>query len=340
MGPGENTMHFSKPQDSDVDPELLQLFRASKICVVVPCHNEERNLPVVIRTLPDYIHSIVVIDDVSTDNTIAVAEAERANDPRVVIVRHAENQGVGGAIASGYEWARDNGMDAAVVMAGDAQMDPSELPILLAPCLRDGVNYVKGNRLIYQQARHIIPGIRFFGNSALSLFTKFASGYWHISDSQCGYTVVDKKVLKNIDWQKMYKRYGQPNDLLVSLNIQNFTVKDVAVRPVYGVGEVSGIKIKRVIFTISRVLVKRGFERLFLKYIVYDFHPLMFFVLFSALTALLAIIFFINVIVKWIAMGEAPVLSTLSFLFTVGFSLNSLFFAMWMDMEANKPLRR
>jgi len=333
-------MHISKPKDSDVAPDLLKLFRESKICIVVPCHNEERNLPTVIRTIPDYCDAIVVVDDVSSDNTIAVAEREREADPRVVIVRHAVNQGVGGAIASGYEWARDNGMDAAVVMAGDAQMDPAELPALLAPCLRDGVNYVKGNRLVYQQSRHIIPGIRFFGNSVLSLMTKFASGYWHVSDSQCGYTVVDKKVLALIDWQKMYKRYGQPNDLLVSLNIQNFTVKDVPVRPIYGVGEVSGIKIKRVIFTISRVLIKRGLERLFLKYVVYDFNPLIFFFLFGLFTALLSVLFFISLIVKWVAIGEAPVLSTLAFLFTVGFSLNSLFFSMWMDMEANKPLKR
>lgn len=333
-------MHFSKPDETDVDSELLAIFRSSKICIVVPAHNEERNLPIVIRTIPDYVDSIVVVDDVSTDKTSTVAENERELDPRVVLLQHEVNQGVGGAIATGYEWARDNDMDAAVVMAGDAQMDPSELPILLAPCLRDGVNYVKGNRLIYQQARHIIPGIRFFGNSALSLFTKFASGYWHISDSQCGYTVVDRKVLKLIDWSKMYRRYGQPNDLLVSLNIQNFTVKDVPVRPVYGVGEVSGIKIKRVIFTISRVLIRRGFERLFLKYVVYDFNPLVFFVVFSFVTALMAFVFFVNVIAQWVATGEAPILSTLSFLFTVSFSLNSIFFAMWMDMEANKPLRR
>lgn len=335
----EIAMHFSKPVDTDVDPQLLELFRSSRICIVVPAHNEERNLAVVIRTIPDYCDAIVVVDDVSTDNSIAVAERERQTDPRVVVLKHNVNQGVGGAIATGYEWARDNGMDCAVVMAGDAQMDPSELPVLLAPCLRDRVNYVKGNRLIYQQARHIIPGIRFFGNSALSFFTKFASGYWHVSDSQCGYTVADKKVLQLIDWTKMYRRYGQPNDLLVSLNIQNFTVRDVSVRPVYGVGEVSGIKIKRVIFTISNVLVRRGLERLLLKYVVYDFHPLIFFLAFSVITAVLALLFFFNVIYQWSVTGTAPVLGTLSFLFTIGFSLNSLFFATWMDMEANKQLR-
>ncbi|CAM5574420.1 hypothetical protein MAUB1S_09655 [Mycolicibacterium aubagnense] len=333
-------MHISKPSDAEVDPNLLPVLRAAKIAIVVPCHNEQRNLPTVIETIPDYCDAIVVVDDKSTDDTVAVAMRAREKDPRVVILQHEVNQGVGGAIATGYEWARDNDMDAAVVMAGDAQMDPAELPILLAPCLCQGVNYVKGNRLIYQQSRHIIPGIRFFGNSALSLLTKFASGYWHVSDSQCGYTVADKSVLRLIDWSKMYRRYGQPNDLLVSLNIQNFSVKDVPVKPIYGVGEVSGIKLHRVIFTISNVLAKRGLERLFLKYVVYDFNPLIFFFIFGIMTAIMALLFFVSVIIKWIAMGEAPVLSTLAFLFTVGFSLNSFFFSMWMDMEANKSLKR
>jgi len=333
-------MHISKPSDADVNPELLRILRAAKIAIVVPCFNEQRNIRTVIETIPDYCDAVVVVDDKSTDDTVAIARRSQEIDPRVVVLEHAINQGVGGAIASGYEWARDNGMDAAVVMAGDAQMDPAELPILLAPCLVDGVNYVKGNRLVYQQSRHIIPGIRFFGNSALSLLTKFASGYWHVSDSQCGYTVADRNVLKLVDWSKMYRRYGQPNDLLVSLNIQNFSVKDVPVRPIYGVGEVSGIKLRRVVFTISNVLMRRGLERLLLKYVVYDFNPLIFFVAFSFLTAILAFFFFVSVVIKWIATGEAPILSTLAFLFTVGFSFNSLFFSMWMDMEANKPLKR
>lgn len=333
-------MHFSKPDSSLLEPNLLELFRKSKICIVVPAHNEEKNLATVIRTIPDYCDAIVVVDDKSRDRTAEIAEEERVADPRVVLIRHTENQGVGGAIATGYAWVRDNDMDCAVVMAGDAQMDPQELPLLLAPCLRDGVNYVKGNRLIYQQAHRIIPSIRFFGNSALSLFTKFASGYWHVSDSQCGYTVADREVLHRIDWTKMYRRYGQPNDLLVSLNIQNMTVKDVPVRPVYGVGEVSGIKIRKVIFTISTVLLKRGGERLFLKYVLYDFHPLILFLAFSIFASLLSLIFFLSVIIQWVMNGQAPVLSTISFLFASGFALNSLFFAMWMDMEANKLLRR
>ena len=137
----------------------------------------------------------------------------------------------------------------------------------------------------------------------------------------------------------MYRRYGQPNDLLVTLNIQNFTVRDVAVRPVYGVGEISGLKIKKVVGPISKLLVKRWIERVFLKYVVYDFHPLVFFLLFSMLSFLFSVFFFIGTIVEWASVGTAPVLSTLAFLLTGMFSFNSMFFSLWMDMEANRPLR-
>ena len=332
-------MHLVKPTEKDIPTNLLKILKTRKIGVVVPCHNEQSNVAIVISTLPNYIDAIVIVDDLSTDDTVKKVEELRKDDKRIVLIKHKENQGVGGSIATGYEWCRDNDMDAAVVMAGDAQMDPGELPILLDPVLTDGVNYSKGNRLVYQQARRIIPSVRFFGNSVLSLLTKLASGYWHISDSQCGYTVVDKKILHRVDWQKMYKRYGQPNDLLITLNLQEFKVRDVAVRPIYNVGEVSGIKIRRVIFTISSILIRRGLERLWLKYVVYDFHPLILFFLFGMLMAILCLAFLFSTIVGWIQYGYAPTLSTLAFLFSASFSLNSLFFSMWMDMEKNKNLK-
>ena len=134
----------------------------------------------------------------------------------------------------------DNNIDAAVVMAGDGQMDPKDLPLLLDPVVSGEVYYSKANRLIYQDTYSNIPKIRFFGNAIISLLTKIASGYWHISDSQTGYTVICKEA-------KTYKRYGQPNDLLVRLNVHNFIVKDVPLKPVYNVGERSKLKMRKVI---------------------------------------------------------------------------------------------
>lgn len=316
------------------------MLYAKKISVVIPCYNEELNIRLVSETLPNYIDSTVVIDDVSSDNTSKIVREISKKDKRMVLIEHEKNQGVGGAIASGYQWRTDNDIDTAVVMAGDGQMDPAELPMLLKPVLVDGINYYKGNRLVYQKARHIILGVRFFGNSVLSLLTKFSSGYWHISDSRCGYTVIDLLALKKIDWDKMYKRYGQPNDLLVTLNIYDFTVEDVSVRPVYNVGEVCGIKIRRVVFTILNILLHRGLERLWLKYVVYDFYPLILFFLFGVLMSIQSVLFFISIIVNWVINGSTPILSSLAFLFSFSFSMNSFFFPMWMDMQMMRDKRQ
>ena len=162
-------------------------------------------------------------------------------------------------------------------MDADGQMDPSELIHLIDPIIDHDIDYVKGNRFMTGEAYEKIPKIRYFGNAILSLFTKIISGYWHVSDSQSGYTCCNKKVLSTIDWDKMYKRYGQPNDLLVKLNVNNFSVRDVPVKPIYGVGERSGISIKKAIFTIGWLLFKNFFWRMKEKYIIRDFHPLVFF---------------------------------------------------------------
>lgn len=315
------------------------MYKGKSVAVVVPCYKEETQIGKVIETMPELVDKIVVIDDCSPDRTSEVVQQYAARDPRVVPIRHEVNQGVGGAIATGYKWARDNGMDAAVVMAGDGQMDPADLPSLLDPVVDEGVNYSKGNRLIWRGSYKLIPKRRFFGNSILSLLTKIASGYWHVADSQTGYTVADKEVLQAIDWDGMYKRYGQPNDLLIKLNVENFRVRDVPVRPVYGVGEVSGIKIRRVVFTISNVLLKGFLWRLWEKYVVRDFHPLVFFYLLGFIMVVIGSFLSVRTIWLWIADGFAPAMSALAMLFAFSTGLQSFFFAMWFDRDVNRDLR-
>jgi glycosyltransferase involved in cell wall biosynthesis len=315
------------------------MYGNKAIAVVVPCYKEERQIGKVLDTMPDIVDRIVVVDDCSPDGTARVVEEWGAKDARIVLLRHEANQGVGGAIATGYKWARDNGMDIAVVMAGDGQMDPADLPGLLDPIVVDGVNYTKGNRLIWRGSFRLMPKRRFFGNSILSFLTKVASGYWHVADSQTGYTAADRQVLEAIDWDRMYKRYGQPNDLLVKLNVQQFRVRDVPVRPVYGVGEESGIKIRRVIFTISNVLLKGFLWRMWERYVVRDFHPLVFFYLLGVILLLIGTVLFGRTLLLWFRDGEAPPLSAISMMFCYSTGLQAIFFAMWFDMEMNKHLR-
>ena len=163
-------------------------------------------------------------------------------------------------------------------MAGDNQMDPDELEHLALPVARGEVDYAKANRLFTGSAWRLIPRNRYLGNAVLSLLTKIASGYWHVADSQAGYTVdLAAACCELLDLDRIYTRYGFPNDMLVHLNVWNARVRDFPSRPIYGVGERSGIKIRSVVPRISWLLWKGFFWRMREKYVIRDFHPLVFF---------------------------------------------------------------
>ncbi len=315
------------------------MYKNKTICVVVPCYNEESQIEKVIGTMPNFIDKIVTVDDCSRDKTVEVIRKIAFINNKVVALEHSLNQGVGGAIATGYKWARDNNMDVAVVMAGDGQMDPIELPRVLDPVVEGQVDYTKTNRLFYGDAYKQIPRIRFIGNSILSLLTKIASGYWHIADSQSGYTAICREALHTIDWDKMYKRYGQPNDLLVRLNLYNFRVRDIVTKPVYNVGEKSSMKVWKVVFTISWLLLKLFFFRLKEKHLIRDFHPLVFFYFSGFILQLLSIPLMARFIYFWIVYDHIPKVNFLAWMFTVIMSVQFILFAMWFDMDSNKHLK-
>ncbi len=316
------------------------MYKGKTVCVVVPAYNEEKLIGRVLETMPDYVDKVVVVDDKSTDKTaeIVIKAAEQSNG-RIILIQHSENQGVGGAIASGYKWARDNKIDVTAVMAGDAQMDPADLPNLLDPVVADQVDYAKGNRLFTGNAWQVIPKVRYLGNSYLSLLTKIASGYWHVADSQTGYTVINLRALEILDLDKIYKRFGMPNDMLVKLNIYNFRVRDIPVKPVYNIGEVSKIKLRKVMITLSWLLLKDFLYRLKEKYVIRDFHPLVFFYMFGLLFGLSTAILFFRVFYIWFAAGQIPRINALAAMFSFISSVQFTLFAMWFDMESNKELK-
>ena len=315
------------------------MYQRKSILAVIPAYNEETQLGKVLDTLPELVDRVVVVDDASTDGTAAVAEERRRRDERIVLLRHEANQGVGGAIATGYRFAAEHGFDVAVVLAGDGQMDPDDLPAILDPVVAGRADYSKANRLFTGEAYRTIPKLRYFGNSVLSLLTKIASGYWHVADSQAGYTAINRAALQTIDWDRMYKRYGQPNDLLVRLNVCGFRVADVHVRPVYNVGETSGIRIPRAVFSVGFLLLRLFLWRLKEKYVIRDFHPLVFFYLLSFLLFGLAAFFQVHLVYLWSLRGSAPELTALGLLFSLAMALQSLFFAFWFDMESNRHLK-
>jgi glycosyltransferase involved in cell wall biosynthesis len=315
------------------------MVEKKKICVVVPAHNEENQISKVIDSMPSYVDATVVVNDCSNDKTADIVEGYSKKNPAIVLLNHEKNGGVGAAIATGYKWARDNDYDVAVVMAGDGQMDPDDLPAILEPVVSGRADYSKGNRLLTGEAFKKIPKVRYFGNSLLSFLTKIASGYWHIADSQSGYTAINLRALRTIQWDEMYPRYGQPNDLLVRLNIYDFRVADVLIKPVYGVGEKSGIKIRHVTFTISWLLLKCFFWRLWQKYVIRDFHPLVFFYIFGFFLFGLSIPLFARFMYYLISANHIPKINFLSWMLCVIMGVQFVFFAMWFDMERNKDLK-
>jgi glycosyltransferase involved in cell wall biosynthesis len=315
------------------------VYKGKTLCAVVPAYNEEKLLHLVVETMPDFVDHIVVVDDYSQDGTAKEAQRLAEVDPRVVLLSHEANQGVGGSIATGYKWARDKGIDMAVVMAGDGQMDPKDLPALCDPVALEGVDYSKGNRLVYEEAYHLIPKVRFFGNAALSFLTKIASGYWHVADSQAGYAVIGLKALKAIDWDQMYKRYGQPNDILVRLNVESLRVRDVPIRPVYNIGETSGFKPRQVLWPIGKLLARMYLWRLWKKYVIRDAHPLVLFLALGAGLIGLGFLFVLRILYLWPTQGQMPEITLILALFSLTAGLLSFFFGLWMDMDKNRLLR-
>ena len=312
------------------------MLEDKRVSVVVPAHNEEKLIAETIGGIPQFVDRIYVVDDRSDDGTVDAVRA--LADPRVELIEHERNLGVGGAIVTGYKKARDDGIDVTAVMAADAQMDPDDLEMLAGAVARGDVDYAKANRLFTGQAWEVIPRYRYLGNAVLSLLTKVASGYWHVADSQSGYTAISLRYLQLLDLDRIYQRYGFPNDLLVHLNVWNARVRDYPSRPIYGVGERSGIRLRKVVPTISWLLLKGFFWRMKEKYVIRDFHPLVFFYALGMIMSLIGLGLGIAIIVlRAMGNGITPATVVLIALLLISGSQFTLF-AMWFDMESNKDL--
>jgi glycosyltransferase involved in cell wall biosynthesis len=313
------------------------MLEGKRVAVVVPAFDEERLVGETLAGIPDFVDRVFVVDDASRDET--AARAQVVGDPRIEVLRHASNAGVGAAVVTGYRRALEDEVDVTCVMNADNQMDPAELRALVEPVARGEVDYAKANRLVSGEAWTVIPRTRYLGNAVLSLLTKISSGYWHVADSQAGYTALSLDALRRLDLGRLYPRYGFPNDMLVHLNVQNARVRDVASRPIYGIGEQSGIKLRSVVPRISWLLFKAFWWRMGQKYVIRDFHPLVFFYSFGLLMLTAGFLLGLEQLILRIA-GNAitPGSGVLVAVLLIA-GLQMTLFAMWFDMEANKDLR-
>lgn len=267
------------------------MYKDHTIGVVITAYNEEGFVGDVIEGLPPLVDRVYVVDDGSTDGTwneISRA-AERVNsrvrddspvtqngielDPRVVPIRRDRNGGVGAGKKTGYVRALRDGIDVTVTMDGDGQMKPRSMTRLIDPIVDERADYSKGNRLWYEETRESMSRWRLFGNSLLTMLTRFSSGYWRMSDPQNGYTAISRSALQAIPLEQLTDDYGFLNDMLTLLNIYEFRIADVQHRAEYA-DEESHINYSSFVPRLSGLLAKNFVDRLKARYLVFDFHPL------------------------------------------------------------------
>jgi len=312
------------------------MYDGKTVAVVIPAYEEERLVGSTIRSIPAFVDRILVVDDGSSDATsVKAADADR----RVEVIRHDKNMGVGSATVTGYRRALADEYEITCVMNADGQMDPEDLETLVRAIAGGDCDYAKANRLFTAQAWELIPRTRYIGNAVLSFLTKIASGYWHVADSQSGYTAINLQSLRLLERDRLYSRYGFPNDMLVHLNVWNRRVRDYPSRPIYGVGERSGIKLRKVIPTISWLLIKGFFWRMKQKYVIRDFHPLVLFYALGLLMFGLGVALGVTYTVLRLLGNVIPAATAVLVALLVISGLQLLLFAMWFDMESNKDLR-
>ncbi len=263
-----SSMLQTAPQAEGSTARLDEGRKSLRLCVVLPAYNEARALGTVVARIPDRVTGIIIVDDASSDETLAVAES--LSDPRVTVLHHETNRGVGGAMVTGYRAALGAGYDVVVKMDADDQMDVDDLPAVLEPIELGMAEYTKGNRFRRTGRPKGMPRFRWFGSVMLSFLTKVASGYWHVFDPQCGFTAISAPALAGLKLDGIACDYFFENDMLIRLNVIDARVVDVSTTALYG-DESSTLRIGHIAWSFPLRLV-RGFAWRFVKrHVVNDF---------------------------------------------------------------------
>jgi dolichol-phosphate mannosyltransferase len=240
------------------------------IAAVIPCYRVERDIQSVLKKIPSYIKHIIVVDDASPDSTADLVTAFAEADPRIVLIRHPSNRGVGGAMVTGYRKALELEAQVVVKIDGDGQMDMEHLPKLLTPLIEGRADYTKGNRFRDFASLQQMPLIRRVGNMGLAFLAKAATGYWNMFDPTNGFNAIRSEVLTQLPLDKIDPTYFFETSMLANLYLIGAVVKDVPMPARYQ-GEVSSLLIHRILFEFPPKLFSTFLQRLVLKNFIYDF---------------------------------------------------------------------
>ena len=242
----------------------------SRLAVVVPSYKVRTHVLDVIARVPPLVERIYVIDDKCPQQSGQFVQ-EQCTDSRVRVIFHEENQGVGGAVRTGYRAALEEGMDIVVKVDGDGQMDPALIPHFTRSIERGRADYTKGNRFYRPESLKGMPPIRLFGNAALSFINKLSTGYWSIMDPTNGYTAIHTAVLRELPLHKLEQRYFFETDMLYHLNTIRAVVHDVPMDAVYA-DEESSLKVSKVLPEFMLKHINRFFKRYVYLYLLRDFN--------------------------------------------------------------------
>jgi len=256
--------------------------------VVIPCYRVAAHIGDVLAGVPEWVDHVVVVDDGCPERTGDIVESLK--NPRVTLVRHQANQGVGAAVVSGYRKALELSAEIIVKMDGDGQMDPAHLPALVEPVAEGRADYVKGNRFRDFAALKTMPRVRLFANSVLSFLIKAASGYWNVMDPTNGYTAIRRATLEEVDLERLSRDYFFESDMLIRLNVVGAVVAEAPMPARYG-EERSSVKLARAAVVFPMRLLRGLLRRIFLRYYVYDFNMASIYMLLGVPLLLFGVIF-------------------------------------------------
>lgn len=242
-----------------------------KIAVVIPCYNVSKHIEAVVNDLPNDISYIITVNDCSADNTLSVLENLAKLNTKLQVVNHLVNQGVGGAMISGYKKSLELGSDITIKMDGDGQMTAANIPKLIRPLIEGKADFTKGNRFRDLKALKSMPLVRRIGNLGLSFLIKAASGYWNIFDPTNGFTAIKNEVLSEVNFDKLHKRYYFETSMIAELYFSNAVILDVPMKAFYG-DEVSGLSSTQSLFEFPPKLFVTFLRRIVLKYFLIDFN--------------------------------------------------------------------
>ncbi len=298
------------------------------IAIVIPAYRVERDIESILRGVPGFVSHIIVVDDASPDATSDLISGAAKADERITLIRHSQNQGVGGAMITGFRKALELGAQVVVKLDGDGQMDPAYIPALITPLIEGKADYVKGNRFRDFESLKQMPFIRRVGNLGLSFLTKAATGYWNVFDPTNGFFAVHAKILTQLPLEKIDHGYYFETSMLSHLYLLDAFVLDVPIPARYR-GEISNMSIQRILFEFPVKLTRTFLRRIILRYFIFDFSMMSIYLLTGIPLLLFGLIFGITKWIQYYQMGiPAPtgtvILPTLSVILAIQVLLSAI----------------